>query len=133
LPKGRWWTSLRVLLVEDDEDSLAMVAHTLGQAGASVTTARSGAAALALLAQQGFDVLLSDIGMSPMDGYALLGEVRRRGITTPALALTAFARPVDRARAHVSGFRMHLAKPVSAAEVTAAVAAAARGDGAPRS
>jgi PAS domain S-box-containing protein len=117
-------TGVRVLAVEDDPDALALVLRMLGECGASVTPARSGDEALAALAHATFDVLVSDIGMSPMDGYTLLGEVRRRGITTPALALTAFARPVDRTRAQMSGYHAHLPKPLSAAELAAAVAAA---------
>ena len=63
--------------------------------------------------------------MSGMDGYAFIGEVRRRGIKAPALALTAFARPTDRTRAMLSGYQAHLAKPASAAEFLAAVASLA--------
>ena len=127
---------VRALVVDDDADSLALVERALSDRGVLVTTAGSGSEALAALARGDFDVIVSDIGMSPMDGYTLLGEVRRRGFGTPALALTAFARPADRTRAQLSGYQQHLAKPVTVGEIVTAVAAAAgrlapRADGEP--
>jgi PAS domain S-box-containing protein len=120
-----------VLVVDDEPDALALSKRLLEGSGARVAVTSSGAQALDVLRAQSFDVLVSDIGMPGMDGYVLLGEVRRRGIDTPALALTAFARPVDRARAMLSGYQAHLSKPVGAAELLATVAALARRVGAP--
>jgi len=76
------------------------------------------------------DVRLSDIGMPDMDGYELIGTVRRLppdgGGTVPALAMTAFARSEDRARALRSGFQAHLAKPCDPSELVATVASVVR-------
>ena len=72
------------------------------------------------------DVLLSDIGMPGTDGYALIRQVRALpgalGGATPAIALTAFARNEDRARALGAGYQIHLGKPIDEEELVAAVA-----------
>ena len=73
----------------------------------------------------GADVLISDIGMPEEDGYELLRKIRSmEGAmrATPAIALTAFARPEDRRRALLAGFQMHLAKPIDPVELTVVVA-----------
>ena len=58
-------------------------------------------------------------------GYDFLREIRKNGVKTPALALTAFARPEDRIRSMKAGYEMHLPKPVEPAELLAAVASLA--------
>jgi CheY-like chemotaxis protein len=72
-------------------------------------------------------LLVSDLGMADIDGFALLAQVRAldaaAGATLPAIALTAFARPDDRVRALEAGFHAHIAKPVEPSELIAAVAA----------
>ena len=72
------------------------------------------------------DVMICDIGMPELDGYDLIRAVRARpreqGGATPAVALTAFARPEDRLRALRAGYQMHLAKPVDQAELIVAIA-----------
>ena len=72
------------------------------------------------------DVLVSDIGMPEEDGYALIRRVRtlapQEGGGTPAMALTAYARPEDRLKALMAGFQVHTAKPVDATELLALVA-----------
>lgn len=81
------------------------------------------------MAQQQFDVLVSDIGMPAMDGYALISKVRQlpveRGGRIPAAALTAYAGIEDRRRALSAGYQMHIPKPVEPAELTSAVASLA--------
>lgn len=75
-------------------------------------------------------MLITDIGMPDEDGYSLVRQVRKltadRGDEIPAIALTAFARSEDRRRAMLSGFQMHLAKPVEPSELIAMVANLAR-------
>jgi CheY-like chemotaxis protein len=68
------------------------------------------------------DVIVSDIGMPGTDGYAFMREIRRQGVTTPAIALTAFARAEDRIRSIQAGFQFHLAKPIEPAELMTVVA-----------
>jgi PAS domain S-box-containing protein len=115
-------SGLRVLVVDDEPDALTMVRHLLESNEADVGTASSSAAALDLLGKERFDLIVSDIGMPGGDGYALVSELRMRGIRTPALALTAFARAEDRDRAMESGYQAHIAKPIDAEELLAAVA-----------
>lgn len=93
--------------------------------GAQVMVASSAAEALRIVERQRPDVLISDIGMSEEDGYALIRKVRalpiEHGGQTPAIALTAFARAEDRRRILAAGFQMHLPKPVEPSELTNAV------------
>jgi len=113
---------IKVLVVDDEPDALEVMQRILESQQAHVTVASSVDGALATLTDLRFDVLLSDIGMPRRDGYELISEVRKRGLTTPAAALTAFARGEDRARALLSGFHAHLPKPVDASELIATVA-----------
>jgi CheY-like chemotaxis protein len=89
-----------------------------------------------ILVQQKPDVLLSDIGMPLVDGYDFLRQVRsmtaQSGGKTPAIALTAFARSEDRTRALMSGYQVHVSKPVEPAELVATVASVVGRTGQPR-
>ncbi|HUG54283.1 MAG TPA: response regulator [Vicinamibacteria bacterium] len=118
-------TGVEVLVVEDETDARELIRTVLEQLGAAVITASSGAEALAAMDGRHLDVLLSDIEMPGMDGYHLLRAVRERpadrGGLIPAAALTAYARPEDRAAALVAGFQLHVAKPVQPAELAAVV------------
>ncbi|CAN5671943.1 hypothetical protein BH23ACI1_BH23ACI1_12010 [soil metagenome] len=101
----------------------------LEAAGAHVSTAQSAVDALDLLAGTTPHVLVSDIGMPGMDGLALIERIRvlpdPERSRIPALALTAYARSEDRARALERGFQVHLAKPINPSELAAAVLALA--------
>ena len=88
-------------------------------------TAESAAQAYDLLQRQHVDVLLADIGMPDEDGYSLIRKVRAMSAAAasiPAAALTAFARDEDRQQALQAGFQLHLAKPIDAQSLVAAVA-----------
>ena len=115
---------VRVLLVDDDAGARESVTAVLEQSGASVRAVESAAEAVETLEREPPDVLLSDIAMPGLDGYALLGQARARlqGAQLPAAALTAYADATDRARALAAGFQAHLAKPVDPAELVAVVA-----------
>ena len=108
-----------VLLVDDQPDVLELVCRLLAECGAEVKVAASGTAALALLKDARPDILISDIGMPGMDGYELMAQVR--GVlgwgeaALPAVALTAFTRLQDRARAVEAGYQAHLEKPIQPA------------------
>jgi signal transduction histidine kinase/ActR/RegA family two-component response regulator len=117
---------VRVLIVDDDRDSLEVLRLILEGAGALVTTATS--ASEALEAGTAFDVIISDIGMPEMDGYAFLEHLRAResGAHVPAIALTAYARAEDGERARRAGFQEHLAKPVDQRRLVEAVRAWSR-------
>jgi PAS domain S-box-containing protein len=117
---------LRVLVVDDEPDTRALLAFVLGQCEAAVTAASGAAEALALLEGGEFDVIVSDVGMPDEDGYAFLRQVRalpdERARRLPALALTAYARSEDRTQALRAGFDMHLAKPIEPQELLVVVA-----------
>ncbi|GAC1539535.1 MAG: hypothetical protein NVS2B9_06510 [Myxococcales bacterium] len=120
---------VRVLVAEDAPDAREMIAVALETRGADVVLTAAGAEALARLRRERFDVLVSDIGMPDMDGYALIREVRKlpdAGGRVRAVALTAYARSEDRTRALVEGFDVHLPKPVEPAELVAVIAALVR-------
>jgi PAS domain S-box-containing protein len=111
-----------VLLVEDDEDARNMLATVLSSAHAVVKTAGNAKEALALWECIRPNLIVSDIGMPGMDGYAFIAEVRQREKqncrpSVPAVALTAYARVQDRMQALTSGFQMHVAKPVEPVEL----------------
>ncbi|MEG4408075.1 response regulator, partial [Microcoleus sp. MON2_D5] len=117
---------VRVLVVDDDADMRELAAFTLMQSGAQVTTAASGVQALALLNQSVPDLLLCDIGMPEMDGYALIRQIRKwspqQGGTIPAIALTAYAGEINQQQALAAGFQMHISKPVEPEELVKAIA-----------
>jgi PAS domain S-box-containing protein len=116
---------VRVLLVDDDADTLDVIQRMLQTRGAIVIGAETVDDALRHLDASQFDVVLSDIGMPNRDGYELVAELRKRKITAPAAALTAFAQSDDRARVLASGFHAYIAKPVEASELVATVASLA--------
>jgi len=129
-PEGPWplahLSRIRVLVVDDDPDSREVVREVLEQAGATVAVAASTREALASIAEEPPDVLLSDLGMPEEDGYQLLRSVRAlakdAGGGVPAAALTAYTQAEDRRAAQDAGFQSYLAKPIDPAELTAAVA-----------
>jgi PAS domain S-box-containing protein len=117
---------LRILVVDDETDTLDLIGMELTQHGAKITGVASAEAALEKLAGNNFDLLISDIGMPKTDGYELIRQIRRQeegqGRKIPAVALTAYARVQDRMQAIIAGFSTHVAKPVEASELITVVA-----------
>lgn len=117
---------LRAVVVDDEDDARDLLRRMLENAEIVVETASSAEEAFHLVAQRRPDVLVSDIGMPAQDGYSLIRRVRSlpkdKGGDIPAVALTAFARAEDRRHALLSGFQMHVAKPVEPAELLAVIA-----------
>ena len=114
--------AVRVLVVEDDDDTRELVRATLEHAGAQVEAVASASDARREMAEDSPDVLVSDIRMPEEDGYSLIQSLRTAGVTTPAIALTAYARREDAEEARSAGFQMHLSKPIDAARLVEAVA-----------
>lgn len=116
-------SGIKVLLVDDEEDSLAVVSRILKRRGAEVSAVTNMEAALDVFPKFQPHVVVSDIGMPGHDGYELIGKLRALpgGRTVPAVALTALARLEDRTRALRAGFQLHVAKPVDFAELLAVV------------
>jgi CheY-like chemotaxis protein len=119
---------VRVLVVDDESDSRVLLQRLFEQRRAAVETSHSVADAIEKLSRAPFDVVISDIGMPEQDGYDLVQQLRAlpSGASTPAIALTAFARAEDRRRALRAGFHLHIAKPVDPAELLTAVAVISR-------
>jgi len=124
-----WLDGVRVLVVDDDEDTRDLVHQMLAAQGAIVSSASSAEEALNLVARSRPDVLLSDIGMPNVNGYSLIRSIRSmpedHGGTIPAVALTAYAREGDRERAYTAGFQAHVTKPVDPDMLAAVVASLA--------
>lgn len=114
--------SILVLVIEDHLDAGDIVRLVLEGRGARVEISNTAHHALERLSSTMYDVIVSDIGLPDMDGYELMRELRSRGDNTPAIAVTAYARPEHRSQALQAGFTMHLAKPLDVAELLAAVA-----------
>ncbi len=117
---------LRVLVVDDNADTLELVSFILEEYGTEVITAASAIEAIAAIAQFNPNILISDIAMPGIDGYSLIRKVRtlssERGGQIPAIALTAYASEEEGTRLLDSGFQMHIAKPVDPAKLVAVVA-----------
>ena len=125
----------RVLLVDDDADSLELLSAVLRQHGADVMAVGDVAAALDGLSTRRFDVLISDLSMPGRSGFDLIREVRQAlpppASRIPAVAVTALTRPEDRQRALGAGFDAFLTKPVDPhAFVRVAVSVAASSESA---
>ncbi len=103
---------VHVLIVDDEQDCPRILHLRLEAAGARVAAVRDAAQALATPGP--IDVIVSDIGMPGMDGYAFLRELRAgssSAANTPAIALTAYARAEDVELARRAGYQDHMAKP----------------------
>jgi len=115
----------RILLVEDDADTQELLKTLLRRHGAEVIAVSSSAAALEEIARMKPDMIISDIGMTGENGYALIRKIRalapEAGGRIPAIALTAYAGAADRRRALMAGFQTHLAKPVDPADLIAVI------------
>jgi signal transduction histidine kinase/CheY-like chemotaxis protein len=120
-------TGIRVLAVDDNPDALDVVSATLAAAGAAVRVARDGQGALASWRAAPADVLICDLAMPHMDGFAVLRTLQQdaNGMGVRAIALTAHASQEYVDRTSAAGFVGHLAKPFAAADLVAAVIRAA--------
>ncbi|HYD01641.1 MAG TPA: ATP-binding protein [Phycisphaerales bacterium] len=116
---------VNVLIVEDDEDGRFLLKRHLEEARATVLSSASVSEARRMLSTRPVDVLLSDIAMPGEDGHDLIRWVRSaddaRLRNLPAAAISAFARPEDRARSLATGFDAHIAKPCDPEDLTAVV------------
>jgi signal transduction histidine kinase/ActR/RegA family two-component response regulator len=121
---------LRVLLVEDDEDTRTMLVIVLEEHGAVVLSAASASGAMQVLTDARPDIVICDIGLPGASGLDLIHMIRElpveRGGGVPALALTAYASVSDRERALAAGFQEHLPKPIDPAAFIATVVQVAR-------
>jgi PAS domain S-box-containing protein len=105
---------MRILVVDDNDDTVDMLHKLFEMEDAVVATARSAIEALELAHQQDFDVVLSDISMPKMDGFEFVRRLRElaRQKDVPVIALTGFGRAEDVDRAEAEGFLSHVTKPI---------------------
>ena len=117
---------LRVLLVDDEAEARQIISTVITRTGAEVKACTCASEALAKLLEWKPDVILSDIAMPDEDGYSFINKVRSlprdKGGETPAAALTAYARDVDRRQALAAGYQMHIAKPIGAGQLVSMIA-----------
>jgi CheY-like chemotaxis protein len=115
-PMTQALSNVRVVVLDDDEGTRELVSLILQESGAEVSMAGDAETALLMLEVFRPDILVSDIGMPGIDGYQFISMVRdmdnEKLQMIPAIALTAFARDEDRAKALKAGFQAHLSKPV---------------------
>ena len=117
---------IKILVVDDDDDSRFYMTTVLEADGATVLAVASAVAALEALNHWQPDVFIFDIAMPGEDGYTLIRKIRAltadRGGQVPAVALTAYADTEDRIRALEAGFQTHVPKPVDPSELVEIVA-----------
>lgn len=112
---------IKILVVDDELDTREMLTTVLEFYGLVVTAVASVAEAKIAIAKSPPDILISDIAMPEADGYDLISFVKKQG-SIPAIALTAYARELDRNTAIAAGFQQHISKPVEPEKLVAAVA-----------
>ena len=117
---------LKVLLVDDEPEARQIISTVITRTGAEVKSCKSAHEALVKLSEWQPDVILSDIAMPEQDGYSFIRQVRSlprdKGGETPAAALTAYARDIDRRQALAAGYQMHIAKPIGASQLVTMIA-----------
>lgn len=117
---------VRVLLVEDDPELVEMLSTLLVEEGYVVDTATDGQRGLHLGMTRQYDVLILDRGLPVIHGLDLLGGLRRQGITTPVLVLSALGTPAERVAGLDAGAEDYLGKPFDIDELLARLRALRR-------
>lgn len=113
----------RLLVVDDDETTRDLIGHILRRAGAEVTTAENGRAAVELIATETVHLILMDVEMHHTDGLAATREIRSRyDATVPVIAITARSTSIEPEQCGAAGMNDHLTKPVEPERLLAVVA-----------
>jgi signal transduction histidine kinase/CheY-like chemotaxis protein len=120
---------IELLVIDDEQDSRDVLVALLEAQGARVTHRGSALSGLELLARRHVHLVIADIAMPGIDGYEFILRLRAEGNQTPAIAVTAFARPDDRRRALLAGYSGYLAKPIDADALARTVRRVAAGAG----
>jgi hypothetical protein len=117
---------LRILIVDDETDTLDLLVAVLSQKGVEVKAETRVRDALETIEEWKPDIIVSDIAMPEEDGYSLIKKLRdlppEQGGAIPAIALTAYVGVKERARVLESGFQMYVPKPVEPSELLSAIA-----------
>jgi CheY-like chemotaxis protein len=142
IPVGLPWASAqsqslagcRILLAEDGPDNARLLAALLRKAGAIVTIANDGAAAIEAVSHaglDGFDIVLMDLQMPGVDGYEACRRLRALGMAAPIIALTGNAFEEDRDRCLAIGFDQYAVKPIPREQLLQLCEDAMKGRGRP--
>ncbi len=110
---------MRILLVEDELEIQGFLKQSLGEAGFDVDSAQDGRTASALAAQRRYDALIVDLGLPDQDGIDLILSLRRSGVVSPVLILSARRSVDDRVKGLELGGDDYLTKPFAIAELLA--------------
>jgi CheY-like chemotaxis protein len=110
---------LKILLAEDNPTTQSLISILIEQMGFDLTIVDNGQAAVEFLEMERVDLILMDCQMPKMDGYAATTLLRSRGIETPVIALTAYARAEDEEECMNAGMNDFLSKPFRQAEMSA--------------
>lgn len=116
----------RALVVEDDPELCELLERLLDEAGYRVRVARDGQAGLHAALTVGFDVLVVDRGLPGIDGVDLIRRLRKRGVATPVLVLSAYGSLADRVSGLDAGAEDYLVKPFEVDELLARLRALRR-------
>jgi PAS domain S-box-containing protein len=130
-PPGR---PLRLLIVDDNRDTVDSLAMLLRLSGHDVSTADSGPAALQTALSETPDAVVLDLGLPGIDGYEVARRIREKTDKMLLIAMTGYGQPEDRERSREAGFRHHLVKPVNPVKLQALLSEFSRtGPGSPTS
>ena len=120
---------MNLLIVEDDVRLASALAHILEEAGHAVDTANDGETGYAYASQGKYDVAILDVMLPKKNGFDIVSDLRRAGIATPVLMLTARDAVPDKIRGLDSGADDYMTKPFSPAELMAHLRALTRRQG----
>ena len=118
-----------ILVVEDSPELVALLRRVLREQGFKVRSARDGESGLASALDNQPDLLILDVGLPKRDGFEVIQELRRKGVSAPTLMLTARAHVADRVTGLDAGADDYLVKPFDADELVARVRALLRRSG----
>ena len=119
-------TSLRILVVDDDQELAGYLVKGLGESGHVIDHAVDGPTGLILATQQQYDVLIVDRMLPGLEGLSVIGALRKNGILTPTLVLSAKGQVADRVEGLRAGADDYLPKPFAFAELVARIEALVR-------
>jgi DNA-binding NtrC family response regulator len=107
----------RALIVDDDPGQRSLLESAVSNAGVEVASAEGGRAALEMLDQGPWDLVISDVKMPDMDGFELLKAIRQKGVEVPILFVTGYADIKDAVSAMQMGAIRYLEKPIDLHEL----------------
>jgi DNA-binding NtrC family response regulator len=106
-----------VLIVDDEENLLVLLHRVLAKEGYDVATASNSQQALELIEKQNFPLAILDIRMFPIDGVALLSEIKKRSPATKVIMITAYPTADSRSECIRRGAATYLTKPLDTQEL----------------